>query len=56
LFYATFIIWIERAHHDATIIFAVTIPLLVILTHVKNIQRIIKGKESRTYLINKRQK
>ena len=56
LFYGTFIIWIERAHHDATIIFAITIPLLVILTHIKNIQRMIKGNESRTYLINKRQK
>jgi glycerol-3-phosphate acyltransferase PlsY len=56
LFYGTFIIWIERAHHDATIIFAVTIPLLVILTHLKNIQRMIKGNESRTYLINKRQR
>jgi len=54
MFYATFILWIERAHHDATIIFAVTIPLLVILTHMKNIRRMIKGNESRTYLINRR--
>ncbi len=54
VFYATFILWIERAHHDATIIFAVTIPLLVILTHRKNIGRMIKGNESRTYLINRR--
>ena len=56
LFYGTFIIWIERAHHDATIIFAITLPLLVILTHRKNIQRMINGNESRTYLINRRQK
>jgi acyl phosphate:glycerol-3-phosphate acyltransferase len=56
LFYGTFIIWIERAHHDATIIFAITIPLLVILTHLKNIQRMIKGNESRTYLINRKPK
>jgi glycerol-3-phosphate acyltransferase PlsY len=56
IFYASFIIWIEHAHHDATIIFAVTIPLLVILTHLKNIQRLIKGNENRTYIINKRRK
>jgi glycerol-3-phosphate acyltransferase PlsY len=54
LFYASFILLIERAHHDATIIFAVTIPFLVIVTHVKNIRRLLKGNESRTYLINKR--
>jgi glycerol-3-phosphate acyltransferase PlsY len=41
---------VEKVHHDATIIFAVMIPLLVILTHKANIQRLISGNESRTYL------
>lgn len=50
LFYGLFILLIQRANHDATIIFAISIPLLVILTHLKNIRRIIEGNENRTYL------
>lgn len=51
LFYALFILVIQHASHDATIIFAISIPLLVILTHTKNIRRLISGNESRTYLL-----
>jgi glycerol-3-phosphate acyltransferase PlsY len=48
--YGLFLLLVEKVHHDATIIFAVMIPLLVILTHKANIQRLISGNESRTYL------
>ena len=54
VFYSVFILWIEHAHHDATIIFAVTIPLLVIATHMKNIRRLLAGNERRTYLIQRK--
>lgn len=54
LFYALFILLIERASHDATIIFAIAIPLLVIVTHSKNIGRLLAGNESRTYLIRRK--
>ena len=50
LFYGIFLLAIDRVHHDATIIFAVMIPVLVILTHTKNIRRLLEGNESRTYL------
>jgi glycerol-3-phosphate acyltransferase PlsY len=45
---------IDKVHHDATIIFVVMIPVLVILTHTKNIRRLLDGNESRTYLNTKR--
>lgn len=48
--YGLFLLLVEKVHHDATIIFAVMIPLLVILTHKANIQRLISGNENRTYL------
>jgi glycerol-3-phosphate acyltransferase PlsY len=48
--YGLFLLLVEKVHHDASIIFAVMIPLLVILTHKANIQRLISGDESRTYL------
>ncbi len=50
LFYALFILVIQHATHDATIIFAISIPLLVIFTHTRNIKRLWEGNESRTYL------
>jgi glycerol-3-phosphate acyltransferase PlsY len=50
VFYGIFLLVIDRVHHDATIIFAVMIPLLVIITHTKNIRRLLEGNESRTYL------
>lgn len=50
VFYALFILLIQQAVHDATIIFAISIPLLVIVTHTKNIRRLFAGNESRTYL------
>jgi glycerol-3-phosphate acyltransferase PlsY len=50
VFYGVFLLVIDRVHHDATIIFAVMIPLLVIVTHTKNIRRLLDGNESRTYL------
>jgi glycerol-3-phosphate acyltransferase PlsY len=53
LFYGVFLLVIDRVHHDATIIFAVTIPMLVIITHTKNIRRLIAGNENRTYLYNR---
>lgn len=49
--YALFILLIQRATHDATIIFALSIPILVILTHTKNIRRLMAGSENRTYLL-----
>lgn len=51
LFYALFILVIQHATHDATIIFAISIPLLVIITHAKNIRRLFAGNESRTYIL-----
>lgn len=54
LFYGLFLLLIDKVHHDATIIFAIMIPVLVILTHTKNIRRLIEGNESRTYLNPKR--
>lgn len=54
LFYGLFLLLVDKVHHDATIIFAIMIPVLVILTHTKNIRRLIEGNESRTYLNRKR--
>jgi glycerol-3-phosphate acyltransferase PlsY len=48
--YGLFLLLVEKVHHDASIIFAVTIPLLVIVTHKANIQRLLSGSENRTYL------
>jgi acyl phosphate:glycerol-3-phosphate acyltransferase len=56
LFYGLFLLVIDKVHHDATIIFAVMIPVLVILTHTKNIRRLLEGNESRTYLNSKRRR
>ena len=50
LFYGIFLLAIDKVHHDATIIFAIIIPVLVIITHSKNIRRLLDGNESRTYL------
>jgi glycerol-3-phosphate acyltransferase PlsY len=50
LFYGIFLLVIDRVHHDATIIFALMIPMLVIITHTKNIRRLFEGNENRTYL------
>ena len=50
IFYGIFLLAIDRVHHDATIIFALTIPVLVIITHTKNIRRLFDGNENRTYL------
>ena len=50
IFYGIFLLAIDRVHHDATIIFALTIPVLVIITHTKNIRRLFEGNENRTYL------
>ena len=50
LFYGIFLLVIDQVHHDATIIFAIMIPLLVILTHTKNIRRMLEGNENRTHL------
>jgi glycerol-3-phosphate acyltransferase PlsY len=48
--YGLFLLLVEKVHHDATILFALTIPVLVILTHTANIRRLINGNESRTFL------
>jgi glycerol-3-phosphate acyltransferase PlsY len=48
--YGLFLLLIEKVHHDASIIFAITIPVLVIITHKANIQRLLSGSENRTYL------
>jgi glycerol-3-phosphate acyltransferase PlsY len=50
IFYGIFLLAIDRVHHDATIIFALMIPMLVIITHTKNIRRLFEGNENRTYL------
>jgi glycerol-3-phosphate acyltransferase PlsY len=50
LFYGIFLLVIDRVHHDSTIIFALMIPMLVIITHTKNIRRLFEGNENRTYL------
>jgi glycerol-3-phosphate acyltransferase PlsY len=48
--YGLFLLVVEKVYHDASIIFAITIPLLVIVTHKANIQRLLSGSENRTYL------
>ena len=50
LFYGIFLLVIDRVHHDATIIFALMIPILVIITHTQNIRRLLEGNENRTQL------
>jgi glycerol-3-phosphate acyltransferase PlsY len=50
VFYGVFLLVIDRVHHDATIIFALMIPMLVIITHTKNIRRLLDGNENRTQL------
>jgi glycerol-3-phosphate acyltransferase PlsY len=47
--YALCILWIDKAHHDATLIFAIALPLAVLFTHRSNILRLIAGNEPRTY-------
>jgi glycerol-3-phosphate acyltransferase PlsY len=54
VFYGIFLLAIDRVHHDATIIFALMIPMLVIITHTKNIRRLFEGNENRTYLNNRK--
>ncbi len=54
VFYGIFLLVIDRVHHDATIIFALMIPMLVIITHTKNIRRLLEGNENRTYLNNRK--
>jgi glycerol-3-phosphate acyltransferase PlsY len=54
--YGLFLLLVEKVHHDASIIFAITIPLLVIITHKTNIQRLLNGSENRTYLLNSARK
>lgn len=54
--YGLFLLLVEKVHHDASIIFAITIPLLVIITHKTNIQRLLNGSENRTYLLNSTRK
>lgn len=56
LFYGMFLLLVDKVHHDATIIFAIMIPVLVILTHTKNIRRLFEGNESRTYLNPRRRR
>jgi glycerol-3-phosphate acyltransferase PlsY len=52
IFYACFVLWIDPASHDATIIFGIAIPLLVIFTHLPNIKRLLNGNENRVYLFD----
>jgi glycerol-3-phosphate acyltransferase PlsY len=54
--YGLFLLLVEKVHHDASIIFAITIPLLVIVTHKANIQRLLSGSENRTYLLSRRRR
>jgi glycerol-3-phosphate acyltransferase PlsY len=54
LFYGIFLLVIDRVHHDATIIFALMIPILVIITHTQNIRRLLEGNENRTYINNRK--
>jgi len=48
------IIWLYKRHEPLFISFALCAALLVILTHRKNINRLLSGNESKTYLIQKR--
>ena len=54
VFYGIFLLVIDRVHHDATIIFAFMIPMLVIITHTKNIRRLLEGNENRTFINNRK--
>jgi glycerol-3-phosphate acyltransferase PlsY len=54
VFYGIFLLVIDRVHHDATIIFALMIPILVIITHTQNIRRLLEGNENRTYINNRK--
>jgi glycerol-3-phosphate acyltransferase PlsY len=53
LAYGLILLLVERVHHDASIIYAICIPLLVIITHKANIQRLITGSENRTDILKK---
>ncbi len=53
LAYGLILLLVERVHHDASIIYAICIPLLVIITHKANIQRLIAGSENRTDILKK---
>lgn len=50
------IIWIYKRHEPLFISFALCAALLVILTHRKNINRLLSGSESKTYLIKRNNK
>lgn len=47
------IIWLYKRHEPLFISFALCAALLVILTHRKNINRLLSGSESKTYLIKR---
>ncbi|MFI3261291.1 MAG: glycerol-3-phosphate 1-O-acyltransferase PlsY [Rikenellaceae bacterium] len=50
--YPLFLLFVEKESIEQ-IIFGVVIAIALIITHRKNIKRLIKGEESKTYLIRK---
>lgn len=56
ILFPVYIIWIDGSNHLLTIVFAILIPLLVILTHQKNIKRLLERNESKTFLFKKKNK
>ncbi|MFI3330173.1 MAG: glycerol-3-phosphate 1-O-acyltransferase PlsY [Rikenellaceae bacterium] len=49
-------IFILKETHLPLIIFSCIIPVMLIITHRKNIKRLIKGEESKTYLFKRKRK
>jgi acyl phosphate:glycerol-3-phosphate acyltransferase len=54
--FPVFILVIFNMHHQAYRVFAVVVALMVILTHQKNITRLIKGNESKVPILKYRDK
>ncbi|MFT6746804.1 MAG: glycerol-3-phosphate acyltransferase PlsY [Glaciecola sp.] len=50
------VIFVFKCQVPALIIFSVVVSILVVLTHQKNIQRLLKRNENKTYLFKKKSK
>ena len=48
------VLWIYNEHEDLYRVFAVAVACLVVLTHQKNISRLLKGNESRVPILKHR--
>ncbi|MDE7104073.1 MAG: glycerol-3-phosphate acyltransferase, partial [Bacteroidales bacterium] len=46
-------IFVFHQEHVVLMVFAILVPLLIILTHRKNIGRLLRGEESKMYIWKK---